>query len=92
MTGRVGKRTNQITTVLSAVLLYLYKYCCVSRDKPAGIIEGALASEDGNYTPHNKHCISSSVMAVILKRLPWMVLLDVEVMVLLDTIQAAKMK
>ena len=59
MTGSVGERTNQVTAVLSAVLPDLViQVCCLSRDRPTGMIESSLSDEDGNHTPRNKLVIT----------------------------------
>ena len=65
------------------------RYFCRSSESPWGVIGGGLSTTDGCHTTRNNILSSSSATAVFF---PWMVTLKAEVMVLLDTIQAAEVR
>ena len=46
-----------LSSIYSQILSYKYMYCCVSKDRPAGMIERGLSLKMVT-TPRNKHVIS----------------------------------
>ena len=64
-------RAHSIFTFLAAVLSYLCKevlYFRRSRESPVGVIRGGMSASDGDHTPHSKYRVSSSAVAVFLRK------------------------
>ena len=44
------------------------RYILHSRESPVADTRGSLSTSDGDHTPHCKHCVSSSAVAVFLRK------------------------
>ena len=66
--GVCGGHTMSLTSSLQYCRIFSYRYLRLSRDRPAGAIEGGFSTTDGDHTPRNKCSSSSSAMAVFLRK------------------------
>ena len=89
-----GQTRSRVSSLLFSYSLILSnRYFHLSRERPWGVIGSGLSAGDGWYprTPQQLPLFLLRRGSLLEEDYPWTVLLKAEVMVLLDTIQAAEM-